>query len=212
MNRLVIIGAGGHGRVIADNALKNGYNEICFVDDSATGDCIGFPIVGVIGDVEKLNDGKTDFIIGIGNNATRKIIAEKFDVNWVSLVHPSAQLAFNARIGKGTVVMANAVVNVCASVGDHCIINTGAVVEHDNIIENYTHISPNVALGGSVRIGTLTHLGLGATVKNNTEICSECTVGAGAVVISDIKKSGTYIGVPVRRIKYNGLAKKEDVI
>ena len=138
MNRLVIIGAGGHGRVIADNALKNGYNEICFVDDSATGDCIGFPIVGVIGDVEKLNDGKTDFIIGIGNNATRKIIAEKFDVNWVSLVHPSAQLAFNARIGKGTVVMANAVVNVCASVGDHCIINTGAVVEHDNTIGNFT--------------------------------------------------------------------------
>ena len=201
MNRLVIIGAGGHGRVIADNALKNGYNEICFVDDSATGDCIGFPIVGVIGDVEKLNDGKTDFIIGIGNNATRKIIAEKFDVNWVSLVHPSAQLAFNARIGKGTVVMANAVVNVCASVGDHCIINTGAVVEHDNTIGNFVHMSPVTKLGGSVRIGDLTHVGIGATVSNDVDVCADCVIGAGAVVVQDIKDSGTYIGVPAREIE-----------
>ena len=201
MNRLVIIGAGGHGRVIADNALKNGYNEICFVDDSATGDCIGFPIVGVIGDVEKLNDGKTDFIIGIGNNATRKIIAEKFDVNWVSLVHPSAQLAFNARIGRGTVVMANAVVNVCASVGDHCIINTGAVVEHDNTIGNFVHMSPVTKLGGSVRIGDLTHVGIGATVSNDVDVCADCVIGAGAVVVQDIKDSGTYIGVPAREIE-----------
>ena len=201
MNRLVIIGAGGHGRVIADNALKNGYNEICFVDDSATGECIGFPIVGVIGDVEKLNDGKTDFIIGIGNNATRKIIAEKFDVNWVSLVHPSAQLAFNARIGKGTVVMANAVVNVCAFVGDHCIINTGAVVEHDNTIGNFVHMSPVTKLGGSVSIGDLTHVGIGATVSNDVDVCADCVIGAGAVVVQDIKDSGTYTGVPAKKRK-----------
>ena len=199
MNKLIIIGAGGHGKVVADNALKNGYTDICFVDDHSTGECMGFPIVGTSTDIQALNDGKTDFIIGIGNNAVRKTIAETYNVNWVSIVHPSAQIAFNAEIGKGTVVMANAVVNVCATIGEHCIINTGAIVEHDNVIENYAHISPNVALGGTVCIGTLTHVGIGATVKNNTEICSDCTIGAGAVVIKNIKEPGTYVGVPIRK-------------
>ena len=199
MNRLIIIGAGGHGKVIADAALKNGYTNICCVDDHATGDVMGFPIIGTTADVECLNDGNTDFVIGIGNNAIRKTIAEIHNVNWVSIVHPSAQIGFDAEIGKGTVVMANAVINVCAKIGEHCIINTGAIVEHDNVIENYAHISPNVALGGTVRIGSLTHVGIGATVKNNTEICSDCTIGAGAVVVKNIKEPGTYVGVPIRK-------------
>lgn len=199
MNRLIIVGAGGHGKVIADAALKNGYANICYIDDHATGDVMGFPIIGTSSDIEDLNDGSADFIIGIGNNAVRKTIAETYNVNWVSIIHPSAQIGFNAEIGKGTVVMANAVVNVCAKIGEHCIINTGAIVEHDNVIEDYTHISPNAALGGTVRIGSLTHVGIGATVKNNTEICSDCTIGAGAVVVKNIKEPGTYVGVPARK-------------
>ena len=199
MNRLIIIGAGGHGKVIADAALKNGYTNICYIDDHATGDVMGFPIIGTSADIERLNDGIADFIIGIGNNAVRKAIVEEYNVNWVSIVHPSAQIAFNAEIGKGTAIMANAVVNVCATIGEHCIINTGAIIEHDNVIENYAHISPNVALGGTVRIGSLTHVGIGATVKNNTEICSDCTIGAGAVVVKNIKEPGTYVGVPIRK-------------
>lgn len=199
MNRLIIIGAGGHGKVIADNAFKNGYKEICFIDDHAKGEIMGFPIVGTSEDIERFNDGNTDFIIGIGNNDVRKKVAETYNVNWVSIVHPSAQIAFNAEIGKGTIVMANAVVNACANVGEHCIINTGAIIEHDNVIEDYVHISPNVALGGTVRVGALTHVGIGATVKNNTEICSDCTIGAGAVVVKNIKEPGTYVGVPIRK-------------
>lgn len=199
MNRLIIVGAGGHGKVIADTALKIGYTNICYIDDNAKGDVMGFPIVGTSVNIETLNDGSTDFIIGIGNNAVRKTIAETYNVNWVSIVHPSAQIAFNAEIGKGTVVMANAVVNVCAAIGEHCIINTGAIVEHDNVIENYAHISPNAALGGTVCIGTLTHVGIGATVKNNTGICSSCIIGAGAVVVKNIKEPGTYVGVPARK-------------
>ena len=199
MNRLVIIGAGGHGKVIADNAIKNGYTDICFVDDKATGACMGFPIIGSCNNLEMLNDGSTDFIIGIGNNTTRKLIAEKYNVKWVSIIHPSAQIAVNVTIREGTVVMAGAVVNVCTSIGKHCIINTCAVIEHDNVIENYVHVSPNAALGGTVRIGALTHVGIGATVKNNTEICSDCTIGAGAVVVKNIKEPGTYVGVPIRK-------------
>ena len=199
MNRLVIIGAGGHGKVIADAALKIGYTNICYVDDHAQGNVIGFPIIGTSEDLERLNDGNTDFVIGIGNNSVRKAVAESYTINWVSIVHPSAQIAFHAEIGRGTVIMANAVVNACAKVGEHCIINTGAIVEHDNVIENYAHISPNVALGGTVRVGSLTHVGIGATVKNNTEICSGCTIGAGAVVVKSIIEPGTYVGVPIRK-------------
>ena len=199
MNRLVIIGAGGHGKVIADLAQRIGYEDICFVDDFATGDVIGVPIVGTSDDIMRLNNDNTDFVVGIGSNIKRKKIAETYQVNWVSLIHPSAQIACHVQIGKGTVVMANAVINVCAQIGNHCIINSGAIVEHDNVIENYAHISPNVALGGTVRIGSLTHVGIGATVKNNTEVCSGCIIGAGAVVVKHIQGPGVYVGVPVNR-------------
>ncbi len=199
MNRLIIVGAGGHGKVIADNAIRNGYTDICFIDDNVSGSCLGFPIVGKCHDLEQFHDGKTDFIIGIGNNATRKQIAEQYDVNWVPLVHPSAQIAIHVSIGKGTVIMAGAVVNVCASIGEHCIVNTCAIIEHDNVIEDYVHISPNVALGGTVHVGESTHIGIGAAASNNIDICGGCIIGAGALVTKDVKDKGTYIGVPVRK-------------
>lgn len=201
MNRLIIIGAGGHGKVVADNALKNGYTNICFVDDNHSGDCMGFPVVGTGADILSLDDGKTDFVIGIGSNAARKTISEKYNVNWVTLVHPSAQIAVNVSVGKGTVVMAGAVVNACATIGHHCIINTSAVVEHDNVIADFVHISPGAKLGGTVRVGELTHVGIGAVVRNNIDLCESCMIGAGAVVVKNVRESGTYMGVPARKTK-----------
>lgn len=193
--RLVIIGAGGHGKVIADIALKNGYTDIVFVDDNSKGECMSFPIVGTTSDVEKLNDGNTEFVIGIGNNAVRKAFAEKFDLNWATLIHPSAQIAVNVSIGKGTVVMAGAVINVCASIGVHCIINTCAVVEHDNVIGDYVHISPGVKLSGTVSVGRATWIGTGASVINNISICDDVIIGVGSVVVRDVDKKGTYYGI-----------------
>lgn len=199
--RLIIIGAGGHGKVIADNALKNGYTDICFVDDNATNDCMGFPVIGITADIRDFDDGNTNFIIGVGNNETRKRIAEQYDVNWIALIHPSAQIGKDVSIGKGSVVMAGAVINTSARIGNHCIINTGAIVEHDNRIDDFVHISPRAALAGSVHIGERTHIGIGSAVSNNIEICDQCIIGAGAVVVKDISNRGTYVGVPVRKIK-----------
>ena len=201
MNKLIIVGAGGHGKVIADSALRSGYTDIRFIDDRATGDCMGFPIAGTSADLETLNDGKTDFVLGIGNNLIRKKFAEAYAVNWVTIIHPSAQIAVNVSIGKGTVIMANAVINPCATVGEHCIINTGAIVEHDNLIEDYVHISPGAKLAGTVHVGEKTHIGIGTTVINNIDICENCIIGAGAVVTRNITESGTYVGVPARKIK-----------
>lgn len=201
MNRLVIIGAGGHGKVIADNALKNGYTQVVFVDDHASGRCMGLPIVGTSAMLDALNDGATDFVIGVGSNPVRKRIAERFALPWATLVHPSAQIAAGVTLGPGTVVMAGAIINAAATVGAHCIINTCAVVEHDNVLGDFVHISPRAALGGTVRIGELTHMGIGSVVRNNMEISSNCTVGAGAVVVKHIDSSGTYIGAPARKMK-----------
>lgn len=199
-NRLVIIGAGGHGKVIADIAVRNNYTNIVFLDDNAKGMCLDFPIIGTCANIESLNDGRTDFVIAIGNNKTRKIIAEKYDVNWVVLIHPTAQIGLSVNIDKGTVVMANAVINASASIGKHCIINTASVIEHDNIIADYVHVSPNATLGGTVQVGECTHIGIGAVVRNNTDICSNCVIGAGAVVIKNIYKSAIYVGIPVNKI------------
>ena len=201
MNRLIIIGAGGHGKVIADNALKNGYTDICFVDDNIAGECLGMPIIGRSTDIESLNDGKTDFVIGIGSNATRRKIAEKYDVNWVTLIHPSTIIATHVSIGVGSVVMAGAIVNPATSIGRHCIINTGAIVEHDNVIGDYVHVSPGAKLSGTVSVGTETWIGTGASVINGVEICADVIIGAGSTVIKTIDNEGTYVGVPVRKIR-----------
>lgn len=199
MNRLVIVGAGGHGKVVADIAIKSGYKDICFLDDNIKGSCMDFPIIGECSILENLNNGNTDFVLAIGNNKVRKAIAEKYNINWIKLIHPSTQIAVNVKIGKGTVVMANAVINACTTIGEHCIINTGAIVEHDNKIGDFVHISPKAALGGTVCIGAKTHIGIGATVINNISICEDCIIGAGAVVVKNIENFGTYIGVPARR-------------
>ena len=195
MNRLVIIGAGGHGKVIADNALKNGYTEICFADDRASGTCMGLPIIGTSADLDALDDGRTEFLIGIGSNQVRKRIAERAALPWATLIHPSAQIAADVTLGPGTVVMAGAVINASAKVGAHCIINTGAIVEHDNVLGDYVHLSPRTTLSGTVAVGECAWLGTGTSVINNVEICSNATVGAGSIVIRSIRREGTYYGI-----------------
>ncbi len=199
-DRLIIIGAGGHGRVLADLALKLGYRDIAFLDDRACGLCMGFPILGTTGQIRRFDDGNTGFVIGVGNNEIRKKIAEGCPVNWVSLIHPSAQIGAGVSIGPGTVVLAGAVINACADVGSHCVLNTGAIVEHDSVLGDYVHICPGAALGGSVRVGHLTQVGIGAAVRNNIRVCGGCVLGAGAVAVKDITVRGTYVGVPARKL------------
>ncbi|WP_104802583.1 acetyltransferase [Blautia marasmi] len=200
MNRLVIVGAGGHGKVIADIALKNGYTDINFVDDNATGRCIEFSIIGTTDNLEALNDCSTDFVIAIGNNSIRRKISESHAVNWIKLIHPSAQVGCGAMVREGTVVMAGAVINPDARIGRHCIINSCAVIEHDNKIGDFVHVSPNAALGGTVCVGDNSHIGIGATVRNNLTIGKNTVIGAGAMVVKDLTESTTYVGIPAKKL------------
>lgn len=202
MNKLIIIGTGGHSRVITDLAVKCGYEIVGFVDDFATVDTID--TIPVLGGMEKAKDyaDSCSFVIAIGNNRIRKRIAlENPELTFATLVHPTAVLGDKAVVEAGTVVMANAVIQPQAHIGVHCIINTGVIVEHDNRIGDFSHLSPRVALGGTVTVGELCHIGIGAVVRNNVEICDQVTVGAGAAVVKDITEDGTYVGVPAKKMK-----------
>ena len=194
MKKLVIIGASGHGKVIADIALKIGYEEIVFLDDNETlTECAGFPVVGKSSQAVEIDGDK---IIAIGNAKIRERIQSTIET--VILIHPNAVISRRVEIGEGSVVMAGAVINSDVVIGKGCIINTGASVDHDCMIGDFAHVSVGAHVAGTCQIGERTWIGAGATVSNNVNICSDCMIGAGAVVIKDIDKAGTYIGVPAK--------------
>lgn len=199
-HRLVIIGAGGHGRVCAEIAELNGYSEIIFLDDRSVD---GVEISGKTSDfLSYLPD--SDFFVAIGNNKLRQVFFEKMlsaNGNLVSLIHPNCTVSKTARIGIGSVVMAGVVVNAGAVVGKGVILNTCSSVDHDCRVEDYSHISVGAHLAGTVTIGKGAFIGAGAVVSNNLSVISGCIVGAASAVIHDLNKIGTYVGVPARKVK-----------
>lgn len=194
MNKLIIIGASGHGKVIADIAVKLGYENIVFLDDDAAiKECAGFPVVGKTDEAINMDGDK---VVAIGNARTRERISK--NIKTVSLIHPNASISRRVKIGEGTVVMAGAIINSDTVIGDGCIINTGASVDHDCLIDNYCHVAVGAHIAGTCHVGERTWIGAGATVSNNVNICSGCMVGAGAVVIKNIENAGAYVGVPAK--------------
>ena len=203
--KLIILGASGHGGVLLDLALLCEYEVLGFLDDNPkTWENGGYPVLGSIEKVKEYYEiygDSLEFIIGIGANEVRKRIDKEQALPWATLIHPTAVVGRQVVLGEGTVVMANAVINPCASIGRHCIVNTASVIEHDDVIADYVHISVGAKLGGTVSVGEQTWVGIGAVVNNNISVYNRCIIGAGAVVVKDIKESGTYVGVPARKIK-----------
>lgn len=203
MNQLIIIGASGHGKVIADIAKLNGYTDIAFLDDDRSKvECNGYPVIGSVSEAKTYV--QADFIVAIGNAKIREHVQQelaKSCLKVVTLIHPKATIAEEVKIGIGTAIMAGTVINAASIIGDGCIINTCASVDHDCIIGNFVHISVGAHVAGTVEIGDRTWIGAGATVNNNLQITGDCMIGAGAVVVNSIGKQGTYIGVPAIDIK-----------
>lgn len=204
MKNVLIIGASGHGKVIADIVQKVGDNVIGFLDDNKAlaKTFVRFPLLGTVCDYKDYIN-RAEFLVAIGNAEVReRIVKEMNGVKWYTAIHPSVVISdIDVSIGEGTVVMANAVINSGSRIGRHCIINSCAVVEHDNIIEDFVHVSVGSKLGGTVHIGKATWVGIGTSINNNVNICERCMTGAGSVVIKDINEPGTYIGVPAKRIE-----------
>ena len=204
--KVVVIGAGGHAKVIADIIEKSSDIVYGFLDDNKViGEKVikDYRVLGKISECTALQKQNKSiyFIIGIGNNYVKKSISEKYSLNYYTAIHPSSNIGLQVKIGQGTTVMANACINSDAQIGKHCIINTGAIIEHDNIIQDYVHVSPNATLCGTVQVGAFTHIGAGTVIRNNINITSECVVGAGAVVVKNIEEKGTYLGAPARKVK-----------
>ena len=196
MNRLLIYGASGHGKVIADIAKKGGYSDILFYDDDREKEQIGEYKI-----LHDFPEGDFDAIIAVGDNKTRQILSEKLEDRLVTLIHPSAVVADDVTIGKGTVIMAQAVINPGTKIGKGVIINTCSSVDHDNVIEDFVHISVDAHTAGTVMIKNRTFIGIGASVTNNISISEDVIIGAGAAVVKDINEKGVYAGVPAKRIK-----------
>lgn len=203
-NKLLIIGASGHGKVVAEIASKmNKWQSIAFLDDDKSiKSSMGLEVIGTSDDVFTHIE-EYEIFVGIGNNTTRQRIHMKLETFGASipvLIHPNAVVGEQVEVGFGTVVMAGVVINCCTSIGKGCIINTGSTVDHDNKIEDFVHISPGVHLAGTVKVGKGSWLGIGSVVSNNVNITSGCKVGAGSVVVKNIDRPGTYVGIPVRKI------------
>lgn len=191
--KLTIIGASGHGKVVADIARLNGYDEIEFLDDDLSKDsCSGYKIVG---NTKKVISG--DCIVAVGDACVRSKLLQR--LNAITLIHPASVVAKDVVIGRGTVLMAGTVINPGARLGEGCIVNTCASVDHDCVIGDYTHISVGAHLSGTVTVGNKVWIGAGAIVSNNISICDDCIIGAGAVVVNDLTEPGTYIGVPAKK-------------
>jgi len=203
-NKLLIIGASGHGKVVADIALKmNKWQSVAFLDDDLNiKSSMGLKVIGTSDDVFTHLD-EYEIFVGIGNNATRQRIHERLETVGACipiLIHPNAVIGNQVAIGIGTAVMAGAVVNCCTKIGKGCIVNTASTIDHDNIIADFVHISPGAHLAGTVNIGKGSWLGIGSVVSNNINITSDCIVGAGSLVVKNIIESGIYVGVPAKRI------------
>lgn len=193
--KLTIIGASGHGKVVADIARLRGYDAIEFLDDDPTIELCGSYYV--VGRTDRVVDG--DVFVAIGNAGIRKRLSNTR--NLITLIHPDAIIADDVKIGEGTVIMAGVVINAGAKIGRGCIINTSSSVDHDCVVDDYCHIAVGAHLCGTVKVGETTWIGAGATVSNNVNICGGCMIGAGAVVIKDIDIQGTYVGVPAEMIR-----------
>ncbi|MBQ8428255.1 MAG: acetyltransferase [Clostridia bacterium] len=199
MKKLIIVGAGGHGSVVADAAAKSGYKKIAFLDDGDKDTCLGYPVVGKTADAAKYTGW--DFFVAIGNAKIRETVTENLTslgLKIVNVIHPSAIVAKGVTMGKGVLLAAGAIVNPNATLGNGVIVNTVASVDHDNKIGKYCHVSVGARLAGEVTVEEYTWIGIGATISNKVSICGECLIGAGATVVKDLTEKGTYIGVPAK--------------
>jgi sugar O-acyltransferase (sialic acid O-acetyltransferase NeuD family) len=199
----IVIGAGGHAKVVISTLEAAGHNVTAVYDDDRAKwgmSILGVPVRGGLAELGSGFRGKA--IIAIGDNAVRASLAQQFPLaDWVTAIHPAACVHASARLGCGTVVFAGAVIQPCASIGDHAIINTAATVDHDCVIDDFTHLAPGTHLAGGVKIGEGAFLGIGAIVIPGRSVGAWATVGAGSVVISNISACVTAVGVPAAPIK-----------
>ncbi len=207
---LIIIGTSGHARIVYDTfnlALSKKYNLIGFITSDAISSFSGYRVLGGEADVRELSKKyriKNAFI-AIGSGFHRERITEnllsKNKIKAINIIHPSAIIQNNVEMGTGNFIGPGAIINSHAHIGSHCLINTGVIIEHDCYIDDFVTVSPGVSLGGGVRVGKRSFIGIGADIIHKQIIENDVVIGAGATVISNIKANSVAIGCPGRIIK-----------
>jgi len=206
----LIVGCGGHGRVVLDIlAHSDRYEPIGFVDSNPRVKdrrIDGVPVLGRPDDMTALREKLcvSNVIIAIGHNGVRRAFADRFeqlDFTLINAVHPSANLARNVTLGRNIVIAAGALVCAHCQIGDSAILNTGCIVDHESTIGTATHVCPGAKIAGRVAVESGAFVGIGATIIQGVRVGCESTIGAGAVVIHDVAPMSTVVGVPAREIK-----------
>jgi len=206
MKKLALLGASGHGKVVADVAMCAGWQEVVFFDDA-------WPALKsngawtVVGDTRMLLEQVDEFDgvhVSIGHCTTRWEKHQQLKnagARLVSLIHPRGCVSSMARLGAGSVVMPGAIINVDACLGEACIVNTGATIDHDCQLGDAVHVGPGCHLSGNVTIGNRSWIGLGAVIKQGVAVGNDVTVGAGGVVLKTVSDGQIVVGLPAREMR-----------
>ena len=206
---IIVLGAGGHARVLID-ALESLHKTILGLvgrsDDRARGG-LAYPVLGDDDSVLEHVPDSVFLVNGVGMvraSTQRKDLYLRFrdrGYRFATVVHPAACVSPRATLGEGAQVMAGAIVQVGSGVGENCIINTGAAVDHDCLLASHVHIAPGAVLAADVTVGEMSHIGAGATVLQGVRLGASVTVGAGSVVLHDVPDGECVVGVPARPIR-----------
>ena len=203
MKKLALLGASGHGKVVADIAQMVGWQAVEFFDDAwpEITNNSHWPVMGNSNELFSLIDSYSGVIVSIGDCATRLQKHQQLKslgANTVTLVHPRAVVSQYTHLGSGCVVMPGAVINADVIIGEACIINTGATIDHDCNLQDGVHISPGVHLSGNVSIDACAWIGVGSSVRQGVKIGSSAMIGAGSVVVSNIESNTIAFGNPAK--------------
>jgi UDP-perosamine 4-acetyltransferase len=205
---LILVGSGGHARVLLSTLLLLDARVLGVVDpDKSRAELLGIPYLGGDDAVFRYDPGQVMLINGLGSVASienRLRVYESYrsrGYRFTSVIHPSAIIASETLLADGVQIMAGAILQTGCVVEENCIINTGARVDHDCVIRAHAHLAPGAVLSGNVHVGSRSHVGAGATVIQGVHIGSDSIIGAGAVVLSDVPARCTVVGIPARPIQ-----------
>jgi UDP-perosamine 4-acetyltransferase len=204
--KLVIYGAGGHGKVVADITEKSESFTIAgFIDNAEIEEHFGYKVLGKDEELSSLKEKGIDYIfVAIGNAKIRKKISEnliKSKLLFATIIHPSAQIGRDSNIGQGTVVMPGAVIGPNTRIGDGCVINTCASVDHDSVLDDYVQIAPGAHLGGKINVGQGTFVGIGSCIKDKITLGKWSVIGAGSAVVDNVPDFVVSYGLPAKVIR-----------
>lgn len=206
MKRLAIIGASGHGKVVAEIALSSSWDSVDFYDDAfpSKETIDDFSISGDFRRLLEISESYDGFHVAIGDNRTRLNILhhlQNLDLPCPNIIAPSSVISQSASLGVGIAIMANVVINAKTSLGDGVILNTSCSVDHDCKISDGVHISPGAHLAGNVSVGFYSWIGISSSIIHGKIIGNNTIIGGGSVVISDIPNNVTAVGVPTKIIR-----------